>query len=123
MKRAIKDKQAPKQHVKYKKGDIVRVQYKRGPFTRGYDEQAGSQRYIITRVDTKSRRYPLYYLEDERGKLLTGGGFLQSQLISISLGDKYRGTIQKHFNKGKKKYARMNFKGYSSEWDEDILVK
>ena len=55
MNRAIKLKQASKQKIKYKEGEVVRIQYKRGPFTRGYDEQAGSQRYIIKRIDSKSR--------------------------------------------------------------------
>ena len=122
MNRAIKLKQASKQKIKYKEGEVVRIQYKRGPFTRGYDEQAGSQRYIIKRIDSKSRRYPLYYLEDERGKEILGGAFLQSQLVGVSLGDTYRGRVEKYFTKGKKKFARMRWKGYDSTWDSDILV-
>ena len=122
MERAIELKKAPKQKVKYKKGQVVRIQYKRGPFTRGYDEQVGSQRYVIKRIDSKSRRYPLYYLEDERGQELAGGAFLQSQLVGISLDGTYRGRAEKYFTKGGKKYARMKWKGYDSTWDSDILV-
>ena len=102
---------------------MVRVQYKKGKFARSYDEQTGSQRYRIQSIDVKSRRYPLYTLEDERGKTLKGGAFLQSQLVPISLSEKYRGTVVKRFKKNRHNYVRMSFKGYKSpEWDEDILV-
>ena len=102
---------------------MVRVQYKRGKFARSYDEQAGSQRYRVHSIDSASRRYPLYTLEDERGKKLKGGGFLQSQLVPIDLSKKYRGTVVKRFKKNKQNYVRMTFKGYKSpDWDEDILV-
>ena len=123
MKRALKLKQAKKQKPKFRLGQIVRVNYRRGKFTRGYDEQAGSQRYIIERIDKKSRNYPLYYLKDERGKSLSGGCFLQSQLVAISLSDEYRGTVEKKFTRGGRKYARIRWKGYSSDWDSNILIK
>ena len=124
LQRAINLRKKNKQRVKYNVGQMVRVQYKRGRFARSYDEQAGSQRYRIQSIDSKSRQYPLYTLEDERGKKLKGGAFLQSQLIPINLGEKYRGTVVKRFRKNKHNYVRMSFKGYKSpEWDEDIPVK
>ena len=123
MKRALKLKKSSKQKVHFKPGDLVRVQYKRGKFSRGYDEQVNSQRFIIQSVDTTSRNYPLYHLVDERGKLITGGAFLQSQLVGIKLTDQYRGTVLKKFSKGGHKYARMSWKGYSDDWNSDILLK
>ena len=115
MRRAIRLQQKKKQKVKYKVGQTVRVQYKKEKMgSRSYNEQAGSQRYIITRIDTKSRRHPLYFLSDERGRELTGGGFLQSQLVPIALGDTYGGRPIKKYTRGGKKYARVRWKGYNS---------
>lgn len=122
MKRMLKLKSGKKQRVKYRVGDKVRVQFKRGSFTRGYDEQAGSQRFIINRIDTKSRNYPLYYLVDERGKEIEGGAFLQSQLVRINLKEEYRGRVLKKITRKNKKYAKMRWKGYSSDWDSEILL-
>ena len=122
MKRALKIKQRKKQVVKYHVGQTVRVQYSKNKMTRSYNEQAGSQRYIIRSIDSKSRLYPLYYLENERGVLLRGGAFLQSQLVPIDLTDEYRGRRLKTFKKGKQKYAKITFKGYSSDWDEDVKL-
>ena len=49
MRRAIRLQQKKKQKVKYKVGQTVRVQYKKEKMgSRSYNEQAGSQRYIIT---------------------------------------------------------------------------
>ena len=74
MRRAIRLQQKKKQKVKYKVGQTVRVQYKKEKVgSRSYNEQAGSQRYIITRIDAKSRRHPLYFLSDEKGRELSGG--------------------------------------------------
>ena len=123
MKRALKLRKAKKQKPNFKRGDLVRVQYKRGKFSRGYDEQVNSQRFIIESVDTASRNYPLYHLKDERGKLIKGGAFLQSQLVGIKLTDKYRGTVLKKFSKAGHKYASMSWKGYSDDWNSDILLK
>ena len=122
MKRALAMKTRKKQGIKYHVGQKVRIQYSKNKMTRSYNEQAGSQRYIIRRIDSKSRLYPLYFLEDERGTLIKGGAFLQSQLIPIGLGKKYRGQALKTFKKGKNKYVRMTFKGYDNSWDEDVRV-
>merc|ERR1712163_52891 len=91
MRRAIRLQQKKKQKVKYKVGQTVRVHYKKEKVgSRSYNEQAGSQRYIITRIDAKSRRHPLYFLSDEKGRELSGGGFLRGryfyQLITYLLG-------------------------------------
>ena len=122
MKRKLEINARKKQKIKYHLGQTVRVQYARNKMTRSYNEQAGSQRYVIHRIDTISRLYPLYYLKDERGVLLKGGAFLQSQLVPIRLSDKYRGTVLETFKKKGKKYAKMKFKGYADEWNEDVLI-
>ena len=122
MRRAIRLQQKKKQKVKYKVGQTVRVQYKKEKVgSRSYNEQAGSQRYI-TRIDAKSRRHPLYFLSDEKGRELSGGGFLQSQLVPIDLGDTYRGRAIKKYTRGGKKYATVRWKGYNSEWDTDVAI-
>ena len=122
MKRALAIKRRKKQTTKYHVGEKVRVQYSKNKMARSYNEQAGSQRYIIRKIDSKSRLYPLYFLEDERGTLIKGGAFLQSQLVPIDLEKEYRGRVSKSFKKGKKKYVRMTFKGYDNSWDEDVRV-
>lgn len=122
MRRALAIKKKKKQKIKYKIGQMVRVQYSKNKMTRSYNEQTGSQRYKIRSIDTKARLYPLYFLEDERGTLIKGGGFLQSQLVPIDLGDKYRGHVLKTSKKDNKKYVTMRFKGYNSDWDEVVPV-
>ena len=123
VRKAIRLQKKKKQKVKYHVGQTVRVQYKKEKMgSRSYNEQAGSQRYIIKRIDSKSRRYPIYFLTDERGRELTGGGFLQSQLVPIALGDTYRGRPIKKFTRGGKKYARVRWKGYNSDWDTDVPI-
>ena len=122
MKRALANKTRKKQGIKFHVGQTVRVQYSKNKMARSYNEQAGSQRYIIRRIDSKSRLYPLYFLEDERGTLIKGGAFLQSQLVPIELGKEYRGHALKSIKKGRKKYVRMTFKGYDKSWDGDVIV-
>lgn len=100
-------------------GQTVRVQKKRSKFSRGYDVQTNDQRYIIHSVD-KTRPHNLYFLKDERGKKLSGGGFRQSELVPIRLTDEYRSKTVRKFKKGKQHFAEVEFIGYDPSWNEIV---
>ena len=71
-------------------------------------------KFVERLVPVAGRKNILSHIEDKRGRELTGGGFLQSQLVPIALGDTYRGRPIKKYTRGGKKYARVRWKGYNS---------
>lgn len=101
---------------KYKIGDVVRIHFKKTKFSRSYDQQTGPQRYIIWKIVNK-RAIPEYFLKEEDGDHLTGGSFLENEIIRVDLGQIYRQFVRKQITKKGKLYNVMGIPGYPEKYD------
>ena len=111
----------PKQRQHFKIGQNVRVHIGKTAFTRSYHYQTNLQRYVVCEVDKKFREVR-YKLKDEKGTVLKGF-FYSHELVAIKLSDKYRAQKTGKEIIGGKRYARIHYLGYPTEFDELQLLQ
>lgn len=108
-----------KQHFFFKKGDLVRVSYKKMPFERGYQQRWTSELFKVTERFL-IQGIPMYKIEDFTGEEIKGN-FYQNELTRVQKDEDSLWFIEKKIRKrrrnGKIEWL-VKFEGWPDKYNQ-----
>ena len=108
-----------KQHFLFKKGDLVRVSYKKMPFERGYQQRWTSELFKVTERFL-IQGIPMYKIEDFTGEEIKGN-FYQNELTRVQKDEDSLWFIEKKIRKrrrnGKVEWL-VKFEGWPDKYNQ-----
>jgi hypothetical protein len=122
----LRSKKRPTQKPRYKYdvGATVKISYRRGKFTREYDERWSGELFVVMRRYSR-QGVPTYVLRDWSGEVIKGGFYEQElQKVTVNADTKYKiSEILKKRSSGGKKEVLVRWSNWPDKYNSWIPAK
>ena len=123
IKKEDKSKMQKRIPYKLKKGDHVRISYKRQPFERVYDQKFSGEHFKVSKRYTR-QGIPVYRLEDMSGEMLEGSFYENEvQRVKVPKNKQYKiDKVLKYKKVGRQKQALVRWLFWPAKFDSWVPV-